>query len=632
LISNITLAFLDDTGHYQVNYSAAEPMDWGRQAGCGFVSDVCNATSGGAGREFCFDTDPNRQHCTFDYRAIGSCLLATAANVPNYSRYFTNPNISGASQLMDGCPIVVPYSNLMCSEPAGPLSADFELRGYVFGNRSRCIATTKIVSGGPSLACLAVRCSERYSVLEVRSPDGKWNACPRNGGLIQVPSFGSSASITCPKWDALCTASARSFLEYTAPPTPPPTPKPTPKPTPLPVTTPLPTPQPQISPAPVSQPGVVARCGVRVVGPSTGPVDAFRRALFSSRAELNSSFSVELTRALQAAGALHSVTVDGFYGVARQNHVTVLASVIGTAANAVDAWSAALSQPTITAPTITAAYRAATVQSTATVTLGLGTCSATRTVPPREAVSFANITLSPQGSVGSNSLSSPTVTAAILRDLTITLGVPQEWITAQVVAMPPGTGNVTAFTIAVVVSAPSSGPLTLSATSVTELLQSTANASFASTAAALGMATVNVSSVVSVAAPTPPIPATVSPIRNDTTLSWVEATNGWCVLTTFTYCFFVQVGIVLLAIVIVGIGAYCLWRKRAVRRKSSSTSEDDQRRPHVDQQPVLVAPPPRLPIKEHSPATSSRPIFIPSLPQRQQYVVSDGSDIDHDLL
>lgn len=40
-VSSITLAAMEDLGHYRANYSAADCISWGRSAGCGFVTSRC---------------------------------------------------------------------------------------------------------------------------------------------------------------------------------------------------------------------------------------------------------------------------------------------------------------------------------------------------------------------------------------------------------------------------------------------------------------------------------------------------------------------------------------------------------------------------------------------------------------
>ena len=41
IFSGLTLALLEDSGWYAVNYSAATPLVWGRAQGCNFVSKPC---------------------------------------------------------------------------------------------------------------------------------------------------------------------------------------------------------------------------------------------------------------------------------------------------------------------------------------------------------------------------------------------------------------------------------------------------------------------------------------------------------------------------------------------------------------------------------------------------------------
>lgn len=40
-LSAFTLAALEDSGWYAADYSNAEPLDWGRGAGCEFVLNTC---------------------------------------------------------------------------------------------------------------------------------------------------------------------------------------------------------------------------------------------------------------------------------------------------------------------------------------------------------------------------------------------------------------------------------------------------------------------------------------------------------------------------------------------------------------------------------------------------------------
>jgi hypothetical protein len=40
-VSAVTLAVMEDMGHYKANYTAAQCMRWGKAQGCDFVSSRC---------------------------------------------------------------------------------------------------------------------------------------------------------------------------------------------------------------------------------------------------------------------------------------------------------------------------------------------------------------------------------------------------------------------------------------------------------------------------------------------------------------------------------------------------------------------------------------------------------------
>ncbi len=132
MLSNFTLAFLDDTGWYFTNHTAAAPLSWGANAGCSFVTaDSCTAIEGDARARF-FCTPPPlrggmapaaaaRSQCTPDRLAVGVC-----------SRLPLTP-------ASEACFIVAPYSNWVCRDE-GLNDADRARWGYSFGPAARCLA------------------------------------------------------------------------------------------------------------------------------------------------------------------------------------------------------------------------------------------------------------------------------------------------------------------------------------------------------------------------------------------------------------------------------------------------------------------------------------------------------------
>ena len=62
ILSGLTLAFMEDTGWYKVDYSVEETLYWGKNKGCKFYLQDC-----GGGREFC--TNPGEIACSEDYQS-----------------------------------------------------------------------------------------------------------------------------------------------------------------------------------------------------------------------------------------------------------------------------------------------------------------------------------------------------------------------------------------------------------------------------------------------------------------------------------------------------------------------------------------------------------------------------------
>jgi hypothetical protein len=75
-MSPLTLALLQDTGWYEVNMTHAGYLEWGRGAGCGFVSDSCWAFMKANPEQpyFCNSTKTGARSA-----AVGAALLMGAA-------------------------------------------------------------------------------------------------------------------------------------------------------------------------------------------------------------------------------------------------------------------------------------------------------------------------------------------------------------------------------------------------------------------------------------------------------------------------------------------------------------------------------------------------------------------------
>ena len=195
-MSRITMAAMQDSGAYLGVWTNAEPMTWGKQAGCGFLNQKCNVASAGAGKYWRFDgSGSNQRKCGWNARARAPAPTSTySTNLPTYFQYFSNPKEGGLSDFPDYCPYVLPnsYSTTYCNNP----SASVHGPGEQAGAGSRCFEGSSVM---PS--CIKKRCTSTGSLQLNFKGSTSWQNCPA-GSNIQLP--GSSDTITCPNNNELC--------------------------------------------------------------------------------------------------------------------------------------------------------------------------------------------------------------------------------------------------------------------------------------------------------------------------------------------------------------------------------------------------------------------------------------------
>ena len=198
--SALTLATLEDSGWYKANYSMAEPLAWGRGAGCEWLHEPCVDGSGGTQRDFC--ATAGVQRCTADHRALGVCNRVThgIGAIPDRFQYF--PNASGEGGLLptaDYCPYYSPYPNAHCDEPSHAPVHNF--RGQTYGGSSRCVesrleqsvligdAEYVLSAGAPEMGCHVTRCTNGTLELLLNATPGDelWLRCPTPGMPVPAP-------------------------------------------------------------------------------------------------------------------------------------------------------------------------------------------------------------------------------------------------------------------------------------------------------------------------------------------------------------------------------------------------------------------------------------------------------------
>jgi leishmanolysin-like peptidase len=162
--SRVTLAALEDSGWYQVNYDYAMAFRFGQNLGCSFTDESCYHwwTNNPSPLPYCNVQPPagstGRTDCTPDYYSKGRCNLVsfTSSVAPTY-QYFSNSAQGGSVQIADYCPFYQEFSfvggrRTHCSASANQPTGSSNVFAETYGSTSRCFrhgaSSTWTVNGG----------------------------------------------------------------------------------------------------------------------------------------------------------------------------------------------------------------------------------------------------------------------------------------------------------------------------------------------------------------------------------------------------------------------------------------------------------------------------------------------------
>ncbi|KAK7201130.1 major surface protease gp63 [Novymonas esmeraldas] len=206
IYSAITIAAMEDTGFYKGNYSMAEPMMYGRNAGCRLLKDKCVVKGVSQFPEmFCGSANRTDLVCASDRLGVGSCHLTQFSSpLPATFQYFSDPKLGGSHDLMDHCPVVHASRTASCAFDG------MYLKGSVYGARSRCFdAPAGIAESGRSSAqygiCAEVQCADSAYAIKVSGAKMFTRCKPGTTlPLSLLSSTFSSGHITCPPVDSVC--------------------------------------------------------------------------------------------------------------------------------------------------------------------------------------------------------------------------------------------------------------------------------------------------------------------------------------------------------------------------------------------------------------------------------------------
>uniref|UniRef100_A0A3Q0KIZ7 Leishmanolysin-like peptidase n=1 Tax=Schistosoma mansoni TaxID=6183 RepID=A0A3Q0KIZ7_SCHMA len=152
VVSRLTLAFFQDSGWWDVNYSVAEDWNYGKNLGCTFVRESCYAymmkmkLEGKSMEPYCEEAD---SLMCYHHKAFGTCAIGQYMKyLQPQEQYFKGaPDYGGTGALVDKCPLIQPTKQFFeeplmtyCDHSLNiPVAQRGNIFGQAFGNNSVCI-------------------------------------------------------------------------------------------------------------------------------------------------------------------------------------------------------------------------------------------------------------------------------------------------------------------------------------------------------------------------------------------------------------------------------------------------------------------------------------------------------------
>jgi hypothetical protein len=183
-MSEITLALLESTGWYQVDYNMAEPLVWGKGKGCAFLNQYCKNSFGQAKfSEFCSSGDG----CTVGGRSGAYCQ---------------------ADSFSDNCNYMEAYANSDCENPASQSTIAAEVHEV----GSKCFMSSLYSSGSLGSnrpMCFRRTCTNTGNSWQLSIQVGTQTVkCDKAGAKSVAGYYGS---IQCPDPNKYCTGDGAPY-------------------------------------------------------------------------------------------------------------------------------------------------------------------------------------------------------------------------------------------------------------------------------------------------------------------------------------------------------------------------------------------------------------------------------------
>ena len=222
VISEISLALLEDSGWYNFNYYTGGLFRYGKGLGCDFLNNKCvSEGKSNYEREFC-DVE-NEERCTSGFIDRGFCYIDDYPYLPEYYRYFNNTN-KGGFYFADYCPVTMTNSNYYkyyyfysrCDFNGLNFNNLPSEYGEIYGPNSICVLSSlipsinnvqfnSVVDTKKRARChKVIRCDSKSRTFILNIGDTLLNC---SGNYKETRVDGYSGSIICPDYNRVCTGS-----------------------------------------------------------------------------------------------------------------------------------------------------------------------------------------------------------------------------------------------------------------------------------------------------------------------------------------------------------------------------------------------------------------------------------------
>ena len=239
VISEFTLAFLEDTGYYIANYYTGGLMQFGRNKGCKFVNEKCI-------QNYKVDPKYENEYYSFDNFISGKNIDASCSNarqsrtyfvkwvynikIPSYYQYFKNSSFGGYNYA-DYCPVAENYytesdkfyyigrcnkmgiadygSYIQYIDNLKYTNGDLEEKtGETYSENSYCYQSSLYKDNEPKkyyysntvrAICYESFCSSKSLTIKIHD---NYIVCPRQGG--KITAIGFVGYFLCPDYYLIC--------------------------------------------------------------------------------------------------------------------------------------------------------------------------------------------------------------------------------------------------------------------------------------------------------------------------------------------------------------------------------------------------------------------------------------------